>query len=359
MPTYQSLISMAEADCDALHYRIDFLDEYVTDIGPYLVFGIMREQMAPLSAGGTVSGPTRKVLEAVGLRAFLRMKPFQGVTTDDVWPLPVMQRRRGGTSSTTNLAAEPSTVEIRADEITKRVDSWLEQLDPPSELTEHGIGRIKSIVTETLNNAERHGRVGGDGEWVVAGFMARRPITDDEDAPLVHVCHLGFLNLGRPISETILEAPTEITEQISKYQKVHSRSDLSAETLATVFALQDGISRVLQGNGNPSGGTGLMDMVEFANEVGRSSIPGNGPKVAILSGNAYIRFEAPYSEGFGTSDDDRRLQWFNLKNDVLKKPDSGYVMDLPRAFPGTLITMRFVLDGSLQTENLDDDNGEG
>ncbi|MDR7221678.1 hypothetical protein [Aminobacter aminovorans] len=359
IPTYQTLIEMAVADCESYHYNIDFNDEYVTDIGPYLIFGVMREQMAPLTAGGAVSGPTTKVIEAVGLRPFLKMGPFAGVTSDDVWPLPLMQRRRGGSSSSTHLASEPSTVEIRADEISRKVDLWLQQLDPPSELTEHGTGRIKSIVAETLNNAERHGRVGGDGEWIVAGFMARRPLSGDDAAPLAHICHLSFLNLGRPISETILEAPEAITQQIRRYQQTHSRSRLSPETLATVFALQDGISRVRQGNGNPSGGTGLMDMVEFANEVGRSTSEGHGPKVAILSGRTYIRFDAPYSQGFGNSESGRRLQWFNPANDVLERPDSDYVMDLPRAFPGTLITMRFVLDSSLQMESTDGNFGEG
>lgn len=356
VPTYQTLIRMAEADCSAIHYRIDFHDEYVMDIGPYLIFGIMREHMAPLTAGGLVSGPTRKVLEVVGLRKFLRMKPFHGVDTDDVWPLPLMQRRKGGTSNPTNLSSEPSTVEIRADEITKKVDLWLRQLAPPRKLTEHGIGKIKSIVTETLDNAERHGRVGGDGEWIVAGFMARRP--SRQDGQLVHVCHLSFLNLGRPIAETIAEAPPEIVEQIRRYQNAHRRTGLSPGTLATVFALQDGISRVRQGNGNPTGGTGLMDMVEFANAVGWSSIPGNSPKVAILSGDTYIRFEAPYAQGYGNASDNRRLQWFNPPNDVLEPPDPKHVLSLPRAFPGTLITMRFVLDGSLRVEEGDRDDDD-
>lgn len=345
--TLDTLARIAEADCDSIYYEIDFEDAHVLDIAPFLVFGVMREGMAPMCRGGTVKAGTRKVLEAVGLREFLRMKPFGRMRMDDVWPMPLMQRRRAGTSRSRKIAVEPTTAEIRADQIVNRVDEWLRELTSPLQLTDHGRGRITGIVTETLNNAERHGRLDGDGEWIVAGFMARRQHVGGHEG-FIHVCHLCFMNLGRPISETIMKAPADTTVQIDRYCDRHAGAGIGSPTLATVFALQDGISRFDQSAGNVSGGTGLMDMVEFANEVGRCQISGLGPKVAIVSGRSYVRFEAPYNEGFGTAHDERRLQWFNSVNSISDPPDGSHVMDLPSYFPGTVITMRFVLDGSVQ-----------
>lgn len=349
--TFNTLQKIALLECEVLDFKIHFVDEFLKDIAPFLVFGVMREGMAPITSGGTVRSPTRKVLEAVGLREFLRMKPFGRMRLDDVWPLPLMQRRAGGTSRSTNIATEPTALEKRADKIAEGVDLWLGKLDPPEELTEYGLSKIKGIVTEILNNAERHGRIGGDGEWIVAGFMARRDIGTADSSRNLHICHLSFLNLGSPISETIANGPTTIVSQIDQYRKMHASSGLSGETLATVFAMQDGISRLRQGDGQPTGGTGLMDMVEFVNEVGACTLDGYQPKVAVLSGSSYLKFEDPYGEGRGKS---RRLQWFNQPNVVTTPPSKTHVMDLPQPFPGTLVTMRFVLDGAFQADGNDD-----
>ncbi|MER9357709.1 hypothetical protein NKI61_31350 [Mesorhizobium sp. M0514] len=353
--TFRTLRKIAEADCNAIDYEVNFEDEHVLDIAPFLVFGMMVEGMAPMTGGGTVFGPTRKVLEAVGLREFLNIKPFGRMRMDDVWPLPLMQRRRAGTSKSRKIAIEPTTLEIRADQITKKINEWLGELGSPKELTDHGRGRLKSIVTETLNNAERHGRDGGDGEWIVAGFMARQPYgANTGSANNSHVCHLSFLNLGNSIAHTISGAPEDTLDQIDRYCKLHKKIGRRETTLATVFALQDGVSRLRQGADGVSGGTGLMDMVEFANELGRETSPGLGPHVAILSGDAYVKFEAPFNEGFGSSESERRLQWFNEGNVVSKPPNDRFVRDLPGYFPGTLITMRFILDASIQAASKKD-----
>lgn len=351
--TLNVLRNIAVAECEAVGFSIDFEDRYVDDVGPYLLLGAMRQNMAPVTAGGRVSGPIAKVLEAVGLHEFLRMRSLRKVPIDDVWPLPLRERRASGTSSSKNIAVEPTTVEITADQLVRQVDSWLGKVDPPEELTLYGSGKIKGMIGEILNNAERHGRLGGDGDWVTAGFMARRQMSVRGDTQYLHICHLSLMNTGRSFAETIRDAPAEIVEQIDRYASLHQGCGLSANTLSTVFAMQDGISRILQGDGNPSGGTGMMDIVEFANEVGRIPAPDMRPKVVIISGRSYIKFDGAYSRGQpdGTG---RRLQWFNPRNDVMGAPDNDFVMDLPYAFPGTLITMRFVLDGQLE----DDGNGE-
>ncbi|MCD1265535.1 hypothetical protein B5M44_11615 [Shinella sumterensis] len=349
--TSEILQKIALAECEAVAYRINFDDRYVSDVGPFLLLGVMREKMAPLTSGGRLSASTAKVLEAAGLNHFLSMASIgKKVPKHDVWPLPIRQRRRAG-SSKNKSHLQPATYEIAADQIVAKVHDWLGTLDPPQGLTQFGAGKIKSMIGEVLNNAERHSRIGGDGEWITAGFMARRLVKIGDNPRTLHICHLSLLNPGRPISETIKEAPSEIVEQVAKYQALHRKSGVSEETLATVFALQDGISRVLQGEGMPSGGTGMMDVVEFANEVGKAPTSELGPKVAIISGKAYIRFSGDFNRGIMPQGSERRLQWFNVANDVKYPPHPGHVMDLPYTFPGTLITLRFALGEQLGEED--------
>lgn len=346
--TMQAFEAIVRSECETKGFRINFDDRYVLDIGPYLLLGTLRERMTPVVLGGRITGSIRKVLEAVQVRSFLQMGSFGRIKSTDVWPFPLRGRRGGGESDpNANIAIQASRVERVADQTVASVNEWLGNLHPSEELTQVGASNLRTVVTEALNNAERHGRVGGDGEWVTAGFMARRlSQIGDEHSPL-HVCNIGLLNIGRPVSETIREAPDDVLEQLNKYVELHRRSGLSSDTLATVFALQDGISRVDQGDGQPSGGTGMMDIVEFVNAVGRPYDNGLDTRVAIVSGRSYIRFSDVFCEG-RAADDGRRIQWFNTENDVATPPSREHVMDLPCAFPGTLVTMRFVIDETIE-----------
>ncbi len=331
---------IVRAECKSRGFRINFKDRYILDIGPFLLLGALREKMTPVILGGKISQSTLKVLDAVQLLDFLQMKSFGKIRSANVWPLPMRHRHGGGRSSpTANIAVQASRAERVGDQTVRSVNEWLRKLDPPDELTEYGATNLKTVVTEALNNAERHGRLGGDGEWVTAGFMARRR---DENGEIVHVCNIGLMNLGRPMSETIIEAPTKVLNQVDRYVGCHSSTGLSKETLSTVLALQDGISCVDQSGERPTGGTGMMDIAEFANGVGELHGGEFDTRVAIVSGHSYIRFSKPYNEG--VSGEGRRLQWFNAENDAEKPPSHEHVLDMPSAFPGTLVTLRFVID---------------
>ncbi|MGU3577114.1 hypothetical protein ACLBWZ_16485 [Brucellaceae bacterium C25G] len=353
--TLKSLKNIAEAECNSVNFRINFIDDYINDVGPYLVLGLMRESMAPFVSGGKLSPRVAKVIEAIRLREILKMKSFGRVSAKDVWPLPIQQRRGTGTSRSQHLALEPSTVEFTADAIVDKVNTWFGLIDDnPHELSPHGAGKLRAMVGEILNNAERHSHVEGDGSWIIAGFMARREITINNEKKFTHICNLCFFNPGLPISETIINGPKNVRVQIAKYQSIHHKSKLTVGTLATVLALQDGISRVEQdGLDEPTGGTGLMDVVEFCNEIGQKFTAGESPKIVLISGTSYIRFEEPYLYRCDREGSKRRIQWFNVHNDAKTAPDSSHVKDLAIRFPGTLITARFTLDGSIDGSERD------
>lgn len=350
MRTFEKIVT---AECDSKGFRVNFTDKYVMDVGPYMLLGELREKMTPVILGGRISASTQKVLEAVQLRSFLRMGSFGKIKSTDVWPLPMRDRRGAGQSNpTSNIAVQASRTERVGDQTARSVNEWLRKLEPAEELTQYGATSLKTVVTEALNNAERHGRIGGDGQWVTAGFMARRPHPIYGTRVPVHICNVGLMNIGLPICETIREAPEKVRGQVQRYVERHAGSGLSAETLASVFALQDGISRVEQTAGKPSGGTGMMDIVEFANAVGVPHGDGLDTRVAIVSGHSYIRFAGLYGKGKLT-ESGRRLQWFNPTNDVKEPPCSDNVKDLPCAFPGTLVSLRFVIDQSQEDKASD------
>ena len=341
--TINKLKEIALSDCRSLEMRINFEDNYVTDIAPYLVLGIMRRDMSPVISGGRITPSVQKVVEAVNIHEFLGMRPLNRVDRSQVWPMPLQQRHGSGQSTSKNIAKQPTKVEIVADNTAEYVNEWLSMLSPPSNLTDFGAGRIKAFVTEVLNNAERHGRQGGDGEWIAAGFMAKREVAIGDDSQSLHICHLAFYNPGRSIAESIQSAPTEVVAQIRRYASYHPSSKLTEDALSTVFSLQDGISRIPQGGAYPTGGTGIMDIAEFVNAVGTFVHPDWRPRVAILSGSTYISLHGDHSQG-QSDGSGRRLQWFNARNDPTDPPSKEHVRDLPIKFPGTVITMRFVID---------------
>jgi hypothetical protein len=156
------------------------------------------------------------------------------------------------------------------------------------------------------------------------------------------------VSLGRTIAESLATCDGVTKRDLGAYCQRHKSSRLSEETLATVFALQDGVSRLPQGYGRSRGGVGMMDMVQFMNELSGTPPVKLSPRLVIISGHACVTFRDSYRMGAperavrqGTSA--RRVQWFNVQNDVGHPPDAEYAFALPRRFPGTLISLRFCL----------------
>ena len=212
-------------------------------------------------------------------------------------------------------------------------------------LTSKAKQHLNKIVTEILDNAERHGQRGeAVGDWHVAGFTARREIPNHDDA---HDCHIAFVNTGITIAENIQRISEErLRTDLSRYVDMHGKqSRQSPETLATLYAMQDGVSSLPEGKG----GLGMMDMVDMANRLGTTNDSGRQPAVTIISGHSCIRF-ADRFRGYSKRDNSGRVQLFNDSCDVEFPPDRHYVFDMTYAFPGTVVAMRFSLDCQAQMQ---------
>ena len=55
----------------------------------------------------------------------------------------------------------------------------------------------------------------------------------------------------------------------------------------------------------------MMEMTQFANELGATFNVDDRPAISILSGNSYVAFRDHYRAGVAKKLDKRRIQWFN------------------------------------------------
>lgn len=359
--TMDALADIAKMECICGNANLNFDDNQLQDIAPYLVLGLLSQDMAPYIGGGRVAPKVIKVLDAVGFRDFLGMKRYSGKFDDhDLWSFPLRKRHATGKSTTT--PGDSISFQKVADELVDTLNLWLGALPTPRKLSNSSMGKVSNIATETLNNAERHSRAGGDGDWYMAGFMARRPLESDDDLAKLdgldawYECHFAFLNLGRPIAEAVCTTPdATIKASLEKYISTHSRAfsklGISESALATVFAMQDGISSKPENKG----GVGMMEVIEVTNALAYDKIDAKKPRVTVISGANCVMFFDEFRSYYRKSELGKgRKQFFNPERSLDKPPSKNHVFDLNVNFPGTIVAVRFALDPNTMEAKHDD-----
>ena len=339
--TMRALKRIAQSECEDLEALINFPDGFCTDIAPYLVLSELWPTMAPVFRGGHMSVPTQKVIEAVGLRKALDMR-LRGVTDlRDIWAFPLQRRRPADTSTSVDRYLEPQSREKVADRFCDAVDVWLGRPEIRRELTPEGRAWITSIIGELLDNAERHARpVTKDGDWSTAAFLARR----NEGSETVYRCYMAFLSVGETIGESLRTCAPRVGRELDRYCNMHetlAKRGQSRDTLRTLFALQDGVTR----DDDDRGGVGFQEVMQFVNELGGTPKQGHEPRITIVSGSSCITLKPPYILGQRRDDpSDPRVIWFNPENSPTVPPDRAHVFDLSERFGGTIISVAFTLD---------------
>lgn len=346
--TMERLAEIVERDCDSLALRVNFHDEYCLDVGPFLVLSSMWKDLQVERPGGDISEPMGKVLNALEIDQELEMLvPIGQRGHQDVYPVPILNRRRAGTSKSGTRFLDDQTYEKIAGRLTLAIDGWLTMTASQS-LNRRGRRNVLKLVTETLNNAERHGDIfenGNDGDWAVGGFMARR----SADGADVFRCHLAFLSTGTTIEETIATAGEPTKSAMQTYVERHRRAIGSRERadghLRTVYALQDGVTRSAAATADKRNGTGFQDILEFYSDLAGGISPDGTASLAIVSGHTCVLCNGAYMSGTKKlGGDSERELWFNEPNDRNFPPDAANVIELGPCLKGTLISMAFTLD---------------
>lgn len=335
-------LAFAETECYSA--RVNFEDRHMLDVGPYLVLGLMRQHMAPFVSGGHLPLSTRRALEATDLSKYLRIQEINADTNGAIVPFKL--HRRGSTQLTDrNIGGTPSTKEKTTEALVKAVISWLSENGEL--LTREGETALASLSNEILENAERHANPGESGDWSVAGLMEKRKLNSGIDREVM-VCNFAFVSVGETISKTIgLTMDPRVRRDLAQYVQTHSKGRSSGDVLATLLATQDGMTRTAQSLSAP-GGLGLMSAVDavagLGDELVAPDLDAVRPCLTIISGDSCIRFAGPYLKSH-TSDNALRYQWLNEGQTPRDAPDKSYAHALPVAFPGTIISARFVLAG--------------
>jgi hypothetical protein len=349
--TLRKLREIAELECEVVRARIDFRDDFCTDIAPYLVMAEMWEGMSPIFEGGHMEPAVQTVISAVRLDKALNMR-LHATDDEDVWAFPLKKRRPSGKSTSLERHLQPQTREEVSDEFCDAVDGWLSQPEFGMQLSKVGRNRFGSIIGELLCNAERHSHIEkNDGSWSIAAFMARRV----ENGSAIYRCYMGFLSIGLSISDSMMATCNARTKaDIEKFVHLHSSSGISPDTLTTLFAIQDGVTRVAEANDVDRGGVGFQDVLDMLNNIGGVKAEGRDPRMTIVSGRSCLRLRAPYIRGVKAGEREPRLLWCNSENSPSGTPDRAFVFDLTESFPGTIVGLAYTLDPEFLRERVGD-----
>ncbi|WP_372992120.1 hypothetical protein [Sulfitobacter sp.] len=346
--TMNRLGQLADMESDAFGINIDFHDTHCLDVGPYLLLSTIKKGMPGFFLGGEISSPMSKVMNALELDQELGIwVPVPEDMHTDVFPFPVHRRRQSGSTESETRFIDRQTHEKVAGNLKAAIDNWL-GVTTEQKLNLKGRRSVYKLVTETLDNAERHGDLlknQNDGDWIVAGFMARRGSGENE----YYRCHLAFLSTGTTISETIRTTPDPTKSKLNEYVARHNRQvgtkKYASEHLSTVFALQDGVTRSEIAVDQKRNGTGFQDILEFYSDLAAHGADQANASMAIVSGRTCVLCNAPYMHGVRMGgDDSEREMWFNESNTQELPPDHSNVIELDRCLKGTLISMAFTLD---------------
>lgn len=342
--TWETIGKMARAEAGAWNIRVHFDDEQCLDIAPYLLTAMLWKDLAPVFSGGRMTTELQSVIEAVQLRRQLGMGRFRLDLWDryNVHAFPLHQRRAANSSTSMTRHLDPQTRERVGDNLVSSINSWLAHPELEMELTPIGRGNIKNIVGEMLDNAERHSMPDTmDGDWTIAGFMARREPGEDQEE--YFYCSIAFVSIGASISDSLSTCAPGVAKVLNRYVDMH-KAACDVEVLRTIMSIQDGITRVPTAYEEGRGGTGFQEVIDLVNDLGSPHPPTCEPKVTILSGHACLKLHGPYAQGVRKGGDPfaPREIWFNGANDSAAPPDPQYAFRLRHAFPGTLVTLSFV-----------------
>lgn len=218
------------------------------------------------------------------------------------------------------------------------------------ELNDEGKRLLGGIMGEVLENCDNHG--GKDGTWYTQGHY--QLIKGNKYGEM----QLLFLNLGNTIFEGFKSGTSKETKKRLVYIENAIRYELNnqidQEVLYTLLSLQEGISRLRDKSkeGYAGRGSGTVRMIQFFQDIGETEDNDMAQQLTILSGKVFINFNSKYKmeevnfdgdEAFGTGS--KNIIAFNQYNDIFREPDVTCVKKIRENFPGTVISLKFYLDG--------------
>lgn len=218
-------------------------------------------------------------------------------------------------------------------------------------LKPEGRNKIAEMLSEVIDNCSQHAKL---HEWFALGHYSK-------DKPRQGKVRLVIFNFGNTIYESFMDVKSEkvmyeyLKNKAKRLRDVYPDAP-SEETLITLYALQDGISRFNHQDHSCDRGSGTIKLINIFQLIGRKSndedktsknclMSAEIPTMSITSGHAHILFDKKYHmQVVDVEGIKKNIIAFNTKNSLDLPPDPENVNDLNVSFPGTVISMEFFID---------------
>jgi hypothetical protein len=211
------------------------------------------------------------------------------------------------------------------------------------ELSDEGKFHMSNLVSEVLGNAEEHG-----GRWYTRAYS--KPTLKKDAESSVEDCEIVIFNFGKTIHESLTSqgASTPVRQRVAALARRHKAAGYfddrwTEECLWTVSALQQGVSRYKGSGRGATRGNGTINMIEAFSALAQS----DGQRMCIISGSAYILFDGTHHLTPQLTEHGQEVKQiaFNKERDLERPAEAKYVYTLKKRFPGTMISLRFSIDG--------------
>lgn len=231
---------------------------------------------------------------------------------------------------------KPCNYNLEADKITTEITKYYNKCLKTQglELNEKGENFFFKIIGEIIANCNDHGNKKID--WYVQGHYC---ITKNN----IGKFYLTIFNFGDSIYELLKKETTDETlKRLNNITTLHNENfdnNWNEEMLWTLYALQDGVSRLRDSSSSTqySRGTGTITFIDAFYSLGKNN-SGKEPIMSITSGNTHIIFNSNY-----TISEDGIIA-FNKENDLNIIPDFNNVKKIKNYFPGTIINIDMYID---------------
>lgn len=209
---------------------------------------------------------------------------------------------------------------------------------------ENGVDYLDGMLSEILNNAEDHSI---SDNWYVFGNLFETTKTK-EYPEIIGEINLAIVNFGISIydgfeytKEKNKETYEEMELLYNHILKIKKSNYLSKENLFTLYALQEGKSRLKYER--KSRGTGTMKFIQSFLGLGDYEDKKNGftPRLIIYSGSTFLKCDNKYRPYVSKGVNYISL---NKENDLLLPPSESHLNTLDRRFPGTLLVVKIYLN---------------
>jgi hypothetical protein len=247
----------------------------------------------------------------------------------------VFKLRRGLRYGKRESSDSTTSAEDATKDLVEYIDECLRTLG--FKLTGDARTRYANLVVETINNAEVHST---RPDWWVAAYYKT------EESQVWGTCHITIFCLGDSLAESLQRLPRnamlrqDIEQRVAHHKELGFSRHWTEDDLWTLFAIQRGVSRQNDEEHEVGHyGQGTADLVEGFHALASTSVP---PKMCVISGNTHILFDGRYR--IKQNAEGRSRIAFNRANSLAQRPDNRYVSRLGAGFPGTLVSLRFVLD---------------